>query len=195
MSARGGRRVVTERELQLTQENARLHAAFAECNRGLGEFTEKLVTVGHAVGFSADEPKHAIAERLRVVNAAAEADRVRLVWCVQAVPAEMDRAFHFRAAHRGEFRSEIEAARAAVDYARASGAANVGQSIEAGDVRSSLSEFCPVTTEPVTFHGPQFGISRDDLRNAVNASCSCGGKPDTDAAVCPACMVWHRLTR
>ncbi len=30
--------------------------------------------------------------------------------------------------------------------------------------------------------------------DAVNASCSCGGKP-LGAGCCPACEVWHRLTR
>jgi hypothetical protein len=32
-----------------------------------------------------------------------------------------------------------------------------------------------------------------DLRDAVNASCTCGGKGPRDPGVCPACMVWHRL--
>jgi len=31
------------------------------------------------------------------------------------------------------------------------------------------------------------------IREAVNASCSCGGKGPEDPGVCPACMVWHRL--
>jgi hypothetical protein len=30
------------------------------------------------------------------------------------------------------------------------------------------------------------------LRNAVNASCTCGGRGPTDPEVCPACMTWHR---
>jgi hypothetical protein len=31
------------------------------------------------------------------------------------------------------------------------------------------------------------------LFNAVNSSCTCGGKPADDPDACPACMVWHRL--
>lgn len=33
---------------------------------------------------------------------------------------------------------------------------------------------------------------RTMIREAVNASCSCGGRGPHDNA-CPACMVWHRL--
>jgi hypothetical protein len=33
----------------------------------------------------------------------------------------------------------------------------------------------------------------DALRDAVNASCSCGGKGPLDAGVCGACLVWHRM--
>jgi hypothetical protein len=29
--------------------------------------------------------------------------------------------------------------------------------------------------------------------HAVNASCTCGGKPAEDPRACPACMVWHRM--
>lgn len=29
------------------------------------------------------------------------------------------------------------------------------------------------------------------VRAAVNASCTCGGKPDDDPEACPACNVWH----
>lgn len=35
--------------------------------------------------------------------------------------------------------------------------------------------------------------AKDAVNRAVNASCTCGGKPAGSAA-CPACMVWHRLT-
>ncbi len=47
--------------------------------------------------------------------------------------------------------------------------------------------------EPVTFSGPQFGISHDALRQAVNDNCTCGGKPQEDPETCPACLVWHQL--
>jgi hypothetical protein len=46
--------------------------------------------------------------------------------------------------------------------------------------------------EPVIFRGPQFGISEDALRNAVNMACTCGGNPPGPDA-CPACVVWHHL--
>ena len=39
-------------------------------------------------------------------------------------------------------------------------------------------------------------ISRDDMeviRNAVNESCSCGGRGPTDPEMCQACEVWWRI--
>ena len=36
--------------------------------------------------------------------------------------------------------------------------------------------------------------SEFSIEQAVNASCTCGGKGPEDPKVCPACMVWHRLT-
>ena len=33
----------------------------------------------------------------------------------------------------------------------------------------------------------------DELRKAVNVSCTCGGKGPNDDGVCPACMVWHEM--
>lgn len=50
------------------------------------------------------------------------------------------------------------------------------------------------TGEPPTFHGPRFGVSVETLRAAVNAACNCGGKPLGEGC-CPACEVWHRITR
>lgn len=32
------------------------------------------------------------------------------------------------------------------------------------------------------------------IRDAVNSSCNCGGKPLSDGC-CPACEVWHRLIK
>ena len=30
------------------------------------------------------------------------------------------------------------------------------------------------------------------FQDAINATCSCGGKGPDDDGVCPACQVWHR---
>ena len=36
-------------------------------------------------------------------------------------------------------------------------------------------------------------ITLDDLRNAVNEACTCGGNGPDDPNACPACAVWHAL--
>lgn len=46
----------------------------------------------------------------------------------------------------------------------------------------------------VTFAGPQFGIPQEQLQEAVNASCTCGGRADDNQAACP-CRVWHYLRK
>jgi len=38
-------------------------------------------------------------------------------------------------------------------------------------------------------------ITLDDMRRAVNAVCTCGGKGPQDEVICPACAVWHLLKR
>lgn len=43
--------------------------------------------------------------------------------------------------------------------------------------------------------GPVADEIETTLRNAVNASCCCGGHGHDDPRACPACMVWHRMTR
>lgn len=35
--------------------------------------------------------------------------------------------------------------------------------------------------------------TRNEINDAVNASCTCGGRGPQDEGVCPACQVWHRL--
>jgi len=35
--------------------------------------------------------------------------------------------------------------------------------------------------------------SKDAIREAVNACCTCGGSGPDDDDACPACMVWHHL--
>jgi len=39
----------------------------------------------------------------------------------------------------------------------------------------------------------QLRFSENELRNAVNEYCTCGGKGPEDPDACPACMVWHYL--
>lgn len=36
-------------------------------------------------------------------------------------------------------------------------------------------------------------FSENEIREACNASCACGGMGPNDPGVCPACMVWHQL--
>lgn len=37
-------------------------------------------------------------------------------------------------------------------------------------------------------------VTLERVRAAVNAECTCGGRPAASSA-CPACMVWHRLQK
>lgn len=60
-------------------------------------------------------------------------------------------------------------------------------------------EFGPAQPEEpgVPMHLSEYlpSITRDQLRQAVNQHCTCGGRPATNSAACPACMVWHELVR
>lgn len=51
----------------------------------------------------------------------------------------------------------------------------------------------PAEVDAVQINGVRWRSDREVL-NAVNASCSCGGKPLGEGC-CPACEVWHRLHR
>lgn len=80
-----------------------------------------------------------------------------------------------------------EAARAVVDWYRHHGGTEYpGLTDRVAILRAALSEPDP---------GPDDRLYTENrvLVEAVNLSCTCGGRGPHDDGVCPACMVWHRL--
>jgi len=57
--------------------------------------------------------------------------------------------------------------------------------------KPKVVDMCPACGGEMWF--PPQCISRNQLRLAVNESCTCGGKGVGDEGACPACLVWHQI--
>lgn len=48
-------------------------------------------------------------------------------------------------------------------------------------------------TIPIPLRERRLTRTEEEIRNAVNNACTCGGLGPNDPDACPACMVWHEL--
>lgn len=70
----------------------------------------------------------------------------------------------------------------------ANGGVAVDKAVCAGAIRGFRFRVAELEAEKISDRQRE-----NDLRNAVNAACICGGMGPCDPGVCPACMVWHYL--